>query len=93
LGPGLRTPAIGVWRVDGAHVINGWDGKPADHDRTAVPAYQTCITAMIDAVVAGARLRWPVATLRSLAMLDAALLSAGNDGQTVAVEPIPGGPW
>jgi predicted dehydrogenase len=98
-GPGLRTPANGRWRVDGAGLAAQWDGAAAPGARppgggppTAPPAppYQACITAMIDALHAGPVPAWPAASLRSIAMLDAALTSAAT-GHPVAVPPIPGG--
>ena len=92
-GPGLRTPATGLWRVDGPDTSNRWDGNLADRSRTAVPTYQTCITAMIDAVIAGTAATSQTATLRSLALLDAALTSAGSDGITVTVQPTAGMSW
>jgi len=96
-GPGLATSANGLWRVDGAGMSASWDGGASPSGRrvdgaavAAVPSYQACITAMLDAVQTGAALTSPTVTLRSIAMLDAALTSAAT-GRRVTVASVPGG--
>lgn len=76
----LRTDAGGDWRVEGRGFASRWSPHP---DRTRIapaagpPAYQRCITAMVDALYEGNSLPLPVAdSLVSIALLDAALASA-----------------
>ena len=85
-GPRLRTPANGTWRVEAHGFAARWDGAGTvtawadtqDHDRViqlmdTPPGYQQCITAMVDALSAGA---WTPPPLAPIALLDAALVSA-----------------
>jgi predicted dehydrogenase len=91
-GPGLRTSANGLWRVDGAGMSASWDGGASRSGRvgdSAVPSYQACITAMLDAVQTGAAPTSSAVPLRSIAMLEAALTSAAT-GRRVTVAPVPG---
>ncbi|MFC0532066.1 Gfo/Idh/MocA family protein [Phytohabitans kaempferiae] len=89
-GPGLTTSAVGKWRVDGPDLAARWE--PRDQTSSVrPPAYQRCITTMLDtvqAVTAGAVTPWPTLGLRSVAMLQAAL-TAARTGRPADVSPIP----
>lgn len=82
--PFLRTDANGDWRVEGRGFAARWAQDPANSRRRSTaesgpPAYQRCITAMVDA------LHQPDGSpvlaadnLTSIALLDAALASASS---------------
>lgn len=76
---GLATNAVGAWRVDGPDYAARWEpltGAPGNQ----APPYQQCIASMLDTVEsvrAGGVPPWPTLALRSTAMLEAALISAG----------------
>jgi predicted dehydrogenase len=90
LGPGLRTPANGVWRVDGELYAGRWEEatSPTGQAPSTASGHQRCVTAMVDALHQVAPPAWPTTGLRSIAMLDAALASAAA-GHAVPVAPIP----
>ncbi len=88
-GRGLATTAVGAWRVDGPDLAARWE-PPGQPCGVKPPAYQRCITAMVDtvqAVTAGAMPPWPALGLRSVAMLQAAL-TAATTGHPTDVPPI-----
>jgi predicted dehydrogenase len=88
-GPGLTTTAVGTWRVDAPDFAAQWE--PADEPSTSTPAYQRCITDMLDTVEAaqaGAVPPWPTLALRSVAVLEAAV-AAAQTGQPTAVAGLP----
>ncbi|KIQ62857.1 hypothetical protein TR51_28540 [Kitasatospora griseola] len=80
--PALRTDAGGDWRVEGRGFAARWAPDPnrARHEPAAgPPAYQRCITAMVDALHQDGPLPVPAAdNLASIALLDAALASAAH---------------
>ncbi|WP_027343903.1 Gfo/Idh/MocA family protein [Hamadaea tsunoensis] len=85
-----RAGALGRWHVTADAASGQWEVEPAAVG--AVPAYQTCITTMIDAVGAVRAGRPPVRptiALRSSAILDAALVSAARHGRTTTIHCIP----
>ncbi|GAA4471815.1 Gfo/Idh/MocA family protein [Phytohabitans houttuyneae] len=89
-GRGLATTAVGTWRVDGPDLAARWE-PPEQPSSVRTPAYQQCITAMVDtvqAVTAGAAPPWPTLALRSVAMLQATL-TAATTGRPADVPPIP----
>jgi predicted dehydrogenase len=89
-GRGLATKAVGTWRVDGPDLAARWE-PPAEPSAARPPAYQRCITDMLDAVqgvTAGAVPPWPTLGLRSVAMLQAAL-AAARTGRPMDVPPTP----
>lgn len=78
--PSLRTDANGDWRVEGQGFADCWSLDP-DRARKASdgtpPAYQRCISTMVDAIHQGCPVPVPAASnLRSIALLDSALASA-----------------
>ncbi|MDY0811635.1 Gfo/Idh/MocA family oxidoreductase [Kitasatospora purpeofusca] len=76
----LRTDANGDWRVEGRGFAARWAQDPnrrRNAPEAGPPAYQRCITAMVDALHLDGRLPVPAAgNLASIALLDAALASA-----------------
>ncbi|MFF4926871.1 Gfo/Idh/MocA family protein [Kitasatospora sp. NPDC001261] len=78
--PLLRTDANGDWRVEAHGFAARWAPDPAIRHKTAEagpPAYQRCITAMVDALHQPGTAPVPaVGNLGSVALLDAALQSA-----------------
>lgn len=78
--PALRTDANGDWQVEGRSFAARWAQDPSRARTTAEagpPAYQRCITAMVDALHQDGPLPVPAAAnLTSIALLDAALASA-----------------
>ena len=81
-GPGLTTSATGTWHVHGTPL------DPPVNEPEATPGYQRCITAMIDQLHTNPADSWPVTTLRSIALLDAARRSAATN-QAVSVAAVP----
>ncbi|MFJ1757696.1 Gfo/Idh/MocA family protein [Kitasatospora sp. NPDC088134] len=90
--PALRTDANGDWRVEGRGFAARWAPDPnrqRDAPEAGPPAYQRCITAMVDALHQGGRLPVPAAdNLASIALLDAALASA-TSRRPVPVPEVP----
>ncbi|WP_406209208.1 hypothetical protein OH807_38315 [Kitasatospora sp. NBC_01560] len=78
--PALRTDANGDWRIKGRGFAARWAPDPhraRNASEAGPPAYQRCITAMVDALHQDGPLPVPaVANLTSIALLDAALASA-----------------
>lgn len=90
-GPGLATTAVGVWRVDGPGLAARWPTN-AEPPGVQPPAYQRCITDMLNTVQtvdAGAVSPWPDLGLRSVAVLEAALAAAAVGSST----PVARTPW
>ncbi|MFJ8470513.1 Gfo/Idh/MocA family protein [Kitasatospora sp. NPDC094011] len=90
--PLLRTDANGDWRVEARGFAARWAPDPAHGHKTAEagpPAYQQCITAMVDAVhQPGTVPVLAAGNLGSIALLDAALHSAANR-RSVPVPEVP----
>ncbi|MFG2916404.1 Gfo/Idh/MocA family protein [Kitasatospora sp. NPDC048298] len=90
--PALRTDANGDWRVEGRGFAARWAPAPnrqRDAPEAGPPAYQRCITAMVDALHQDGRLPVPAAdNLASIALLDAALASA-TSRRPVPVPEVP----
>ncbi|MFJ1703298.1 Gfo/Idh/MocA family protein [Kitasatospora sp. NPDC088346] len=80
--PFLRTDANGDWRVEARGFAARWAPDPASSRKTAEsgpPAYQRCITTMVGALYQPGTAPVPAAgNLGSIALLDAALRSAGS---------------
>ncbi|MDG4834869.1 Gfo/Idh/MocA family oxidoreductase [Solwaraspora sp. WMMD1047] len=93
LGPGLRTPANGVWRIDGASYAARWEEPQPPQGRaiSGASAHRRGVTHLVDALHQVEPTAWPTTTLRSIAMLDAALASAVA-GHVVPVAAIPDQP-
>ncbi|KJK56026.1 Gfo/Idh/MocA family protein [Saccharothrix sp. ST-888] len=90
--PFLRTDANGDWRVEARGFAARWAPDPATKPRTT-PAYQRCITAMVDALHQPGSVPVPaVDNLGSIALLDAALQSAASR-RPVPVREVPNACW
>ncbi|MCX4753480.1 Gfo/Idh/MocA family protein [Kitasatospora purpeofusca] len=80
--PLLRTDANGDWRVEAHDFASRWAPDPTSSRKPAEPgppAYQRCITAMVDALHQPGTAPVPaVGNLGSIALLDAALRSAAS---------------
>lgn len=91
----LRTDANGDWRVEGHTFAARWAPDPG-RPRVALaspPAYQQCITAMIDSLCnEGGTTAADRGHLVSIAMLDAALASA-DQRRPVRVPQVPDAPF
>ncbi|MFJ9459128.1 Gfo/Idh/MocA family protein [Kitasatospora sp. NPDC101447] len=90
--PLLRTNANGDWRVEARGFAACWAPDPTDRHKTTEagpPAYQRCITAMVDALHQPGAVPVPaLGNLGSIALLDAALQSAGSR-RSVPVPEVP----
>ncbi|MFE7192833.1 Gfo/Idh/MocA family protein [Kitasatospora sp. NPDC057541] len=90
--PLLRTDANGDWRVEAQDFATRWAPDPASSPKSAEtgpPAYQRCITAMVDALHQPGAVPVPaVGNLGSIALLDAALQSA-TSRRPVPVPEVP----
>ncbi|MFD4906660.1 Gfo/Idh/MocA family protein [Kitasatospora purpeofusca] len=91
--PFLRTDANGDWRVEARGFAARWAPDPASSRKTAEsgpPAYQRCITTMVGTLhQPGTAPPVPAAgNLGSIALLDAALRSAGSS-RSVQVPEVP----
>ncbi|MGW3227294.1 Gfo/Idh/MocA family protein [Kitasatospora sp. NPDC001095] len=90
--PLLRTDSNGNWRVEARGFAARWAPDLADRHRTTEagpPAYQRCITAMVDALHQPGTVPVPaVGNLGSIALLDAALQSAVSR-RSVPVPEVP----
>ncbi|MQS13367.1 Gfo/Idh/MocA family oxidoreductase [Streptomyces kaniharaensis] len=92
--PALRTDAGGDWRVESRGFAARWTPDPhraRNAPEAGPPAYQRCITAMVDALHQDHPLPVPAAdNLPSIALLDAALTSAAHR-RPVPVPEVPHG--
>ncbi|MFD0348894.1 hypothetical protein ACFQ0M_28275 [Kitasatospora aburaviensis] len=90
--PFLRTDANGTWCVEARGFAARWAPDPANRQKAAEagpPAYQRCITAMVDALHQADAIPVPAAdNLGSIALLDAALQSAVRR-RPIAVPEVP----
>ncbi|MFJ1797155.1 Gfo/Idh/MocA family protein [Kitasatospora griseola] len=82
VAPALRTDAGGDWRIEGQDFAARWAPDPhqaRSAPEAGPPAYQRCITAMVDVLHQDGPLPVPAAdNLASIALLDAALASAAH---------------
>ncbi|WP_329581951.1 Gfo/Idh/MocA family oxidoreductase [Kitasatospora sp. NBC_01250] len=86
--PSLRTDANGDWRVEGQGFAARWTPEPTGRS-AGPPAYQQCITTMVDALHRAAD--GPVIAannLGSIALLDA-VLSSATERRPVSVPEVP----